>query len=630
MPSVISPPIQTGRSASCGSANPSATASLARRFFVLGFLLTSACVHGNPAAGSGPTPARSVLRFREITADRTHRIGLPATPFLKITLGDLDGDGRPELVTGAKDGTVSVYAPGPDRRWKELPGWADGVRANAFAAPALGDLDGDGRLDLLVGTGGFSKVSGRVLLFRNVPGADRPRWELAGELPDDVGDDAAPALADLDLDGKPEVLVGNSEGVLRVFRQKKDFLFEKTGLPAGLWAPSGKYASPTGARVDGTGLLAVGISTGKVRLFCVRRSGARASVIPLLPSLPASSFPSPAFGDLDGDGLLELIVADSDGNLAVWRSDGPEYRRWSADRDLVRPGVRFRPSCAPAAVTREGGVDLLLGDQDGALTWLQKPGPDEPWAEQASAAMPRVAGYSRPATASWKGREVLLVGDGSGRVHAFAGPSKAGSGPWARFAGFPDGARVQGHATPSAIDLDGDGEVELVVGDQNGSLKVFRLREGERKNRKRNVGPAWVEEPHEALSRIRARGGFAVPAFLEAQDTVWLFLGQQDGQVRTFSTRRTGGRAGEFTEHEASFPRFRENASPAAFLEGDRIRVVVGDRDGNLREFVLETTPPPPAAPAPPPADPAAPAAPASSPENTAPASPPESAPPIT
>lgn len=625
MPSPISTPKQPESPVLGGNASPSARVFLARRLVVLGCLLAAASVHGASAPDSGPTPARSVLRFREITADRTHRIGLPATPFLKITLGDLDGDGRPELVTGAKDGTVSVYAPGPDRRWKELPGWADGVRANAFSAPTLGDLDGDGRLDLLVGTGGFSKISGRVLLFRNVPGADRPRWELAGELPDDVGDDAAPALADIDLDGKPEVLVGNSEGVLRVFRQKKDFLFEKTGLPAGLWAPSGKYASPTGARLDGTGLLAVGISTGKVRLFCIRRSGARASVIPLLPSLPASSFPSPAFGDLDGDGLLELIVADSDGNLAVWRSDGPEYRRWSADRDLVRPGVRFRPSCAPAAVTRDGGVELLLGDQDGALTWLRKPGPNEPWSEQAAeSAMPRLAGYSRPSAVSWKGRPVLLVGDGSGKVHAFVTASTTGNGPWARFTGFPDGARVQGHATPSAIDLDGDGEVELVVGDQNGSLKVFCLREGERKARKRKTGPAWVEEPHEALSRIRARGGFAVPAFLEVQDTVWLFLGQQDGQVRTFSTRRIGGRPGEFTEHEASFPRFRENASPSAFLEGDRIRVVVGDRDGNLREFVLETTPPSPAAPAAPPADPAPPAAPASSPESAAPAAPPK------
>ncbi|MBP7866666.1 MAG: VCBS repeat-containing protein [Acidobacteria bacterium] len=569
----------------------SAMASRARRFAVLVCLFASAVGPGAAPAGSSPTPAQSVLRFREITADRTHRIGLPAIPFLKIALGDLDGDGRPELVTGAKDGTVSVYTPGPDRRWKELPGWADGVRANAFSAPALGDLDGDGRLDLLVGTGGFSKVSGRVLLFRNVPGTDRPRWELAGELPDDVGDDAAPALADVDLDGKPEVLVGNSEGVLRAFRQKKDFLFEKTGLPAGLWAPSGKYASPTGARLDGAGFLAVGISTGKVRLFCVRRSGTRASVIPLLPSLPASSFPSPAFGDLDGDGLLELLVADSDGNLAVWRSDGPEYRRWSADRELVRPGVRFRPSCAPAAVARDGGVDLLLGDQDGALTWLRKEGADGPWAEQpADAASPRVPGYSRPCEVSWKGRRLILVGDGSGRVHAFSGPANAGSGPWARFAGFPDGARVPGHATPSAMDLDGDGEPELVVGDQYGTLNVFSLREAERTSKKkRKAGPVWVQTPHEELSRIKSRGGFAVPAFLETPDAVWLFLGQQDGQVRTFSARRTGGRIGEFTEHEAAFPRFRENASPAAFLEGDRIRVVVGDRDGNLREFVLET-----------------------------------------
>jgi hypothetical protein len=140
------------------------------------------------------------------------------------------------------------------------------------------------------------------------------------------------------------------------------------------------------------------------------------------------------------------------------------------------------------------------------------------------------------------------------------------------------------------MDLDGDGEPELVVGDQYGTLNVFSLREAERTSKKkRKAGPAWVQTPHEELSRIKSRGGFAVPAFLETPDAVWLFLGQQDGQVRTFSARRTVGRIGEFTEHEAAFPRFRENASPSAFLEGGRVRVAVGDRDGNLREFVLET-----------------------------------------
>ena len=547
-----------------------------------------------PAAATTPEPRVPVLRPREITSARTQRGGLPAIPFLKIALGDLDGDHRPELLAGGKDGTLTLFRMSPEGRWEELPGWMEGVRVSAFSAPALGDLDGDGRLDLLVGTGGFSSLSGRVLVFRNLPGEGKPRWEPAGELPVDVGDDAAPALADLDLDGHLEILVGNSEGALRVFRRKHDFQYVQTSVPAGLAGSKGKYLAPGGSSPEGPGLVAIGVSTGRVRLFAVRRVAARVRLEPMLPALPAGSFPSPGFGDLDGDGRDELLVGDSDGNLAVWRADDAQYRRWVAEKRLVRPGIRFRPFCAPAAFPWESEGALALGDQDGRLSLLRKESPDGGWAEQEpSAGLPRANGFGRPAAGEWNGRHVLLTGEGSGIVSAYQDTGQPGRPAWVRIGGYPAGARVGGHAAPAALDLDGDGDPELVVGEQAGSLTVFRRREGSARS-----APAVPDTERTPLEGIRAKGGFASPAFVEFRGFVWLFLGQQNGWIRVFTARRENGRVGPFTERDAAFPRFREHSAPTAFLEQEHLHVLVGDRYGNLREFEIELEEPPAPAPA--------------------------------
>ncbi len=79
------------------------------------------------------------------------------------------------------------------------------------ATPALGDLDGDGDLDLLAG-----ESSGEVNLWRNEGSPAEVRFRLLTDRLEgiDAGRRSRPAIADWDGDGRPDLVLGSeSDGV---------------------------------------------------------------------------------------------------------------------------------------------------------------------------------------------------------------------------------------------------------------------------------------------------------------------------------------------------------------------------------------------------------------------------------
>lgn len=164
--------------------------------------------------GTGPAYARSGSSgawTRQTAADLPD-VGYNAYP----ALADLDGDGDRDALVGESGGRVLAYRnTGTDAApvWTRQPSWDPPAMTDHYAAPALGRIDGDGDVDLVIGTS-----SGNVRAFENVGGAAGPSWrERAAWGLKALGSDARPALADLDHDGRDDLLVGQTSGAVLVY-----------------------------------------------------------------------------------------------------------------------------------------------------------------------------------------------------------------------------------------------------------------------------------------------------------------------------------------------------------------------------------------------------------------------------
>jgi hypothetical protein len=256
--------------------------------------------------------------------------------------GDLDGDGRKDLLIGHGDSTLIYYrnlpsTPGSMPGFQLLSFDYQGLRSGTELAPELGDLNGDGRDELLVGM-----RNGQVACFVNQGTTTVPVWtkfsdSLGGiRVAESVSGFAAPRVADFNRDGQPDLLVGSESG--KVY-----------GFPS-LW-------------------LHLSAPLTQNNLFCYNSNGGVSD------SLPHGNFIVPASGDLDGDLYPDLLLGFFKGGLVHWRNRSlaasvAELKPQGSGSDLrIRPHPVRRGQSFEVAV--DEGVDyrFIVYDAWGRRVW---------------------------------------------------------------------------------------------------------------------------------------------------------------------------------------------------------------------------------------------------------------------
>ncbi len=308
--------------------------------------------------------------------------------------------------------------------------------AGPVSSPALADLDGDGDLDALVG----ELINGDTFFFENTGGATAPAFAAPQTNPfglADVGRRSSPALADLDGDGDLDALIGASSG--------NTFFFENTGSAM---APA--FAAP---QTNPFGLDNVYFSS------------------------------RPAFADLDGDGDLDALIGERDGNTFFFENTGSATAPAFAAPQTNPFGltsVGYYSSPALADLDGDGDLDALIGEGYGSTFFFANTGSATAPAFAAPQTNPfglAYVGYvSSPALADLDGDGDLdvLIGEGYGSTFFFENTGGATAPAFAAPQTNPFGlAGLGSYSSPALADLDGDGDLDALIGAGSGDTYLF-------------------------------------------------------------------------------------------------------------------------------------------------------------
>ena len=302
------------------------------------------------------------------------------------------------------------------------------------AAPTFGDLDGDGRPDMLLGNRG-DLVNGTyratLAYYRNVGTARRPVLQLASN--DYLGLGAAavatgaplqtlrPALADLNHDGAPDLVYSTYDGTTN----RLYYLLNQAGpgQPARFNPAAASYLkSPAGTAATDL--------------------------------LPAHQGDAPCFFDVDGDGYVDLLLSTDDITLPGY---GLRYFRNRGAAASGSPDQQF------ALASNDFGH---LRNEDGSRPIF------------LSATVADFDGNGHPD---------LLTADGAGTIRLYADFTTQGDFFLERtelFYNNLSGVYEPSHTTPSSVygnvlataDLDGDGRPELYQGTEAGGVVSYLAR----------------------------------------------------------------------------------------------------------------------------------------------------------
>ena len=325
-------------------------------------------------------------------------------------IADLDGDGTNEIVVGSSDGVVhAIRSDG-----SELAGWPAAtdplplntgssayssgaitvpVTGAVLASVAIGDLDADGSLDVVA-----ADLEGKVYAWNRLgqrkpgfPVSVNPAYSSGAVLDPsntvDVAVIATPVLADLDADGRLDIIAAANDRHVYVWDHEGEL---RAGFPllvvdasrmssidpathkvvplAGAYRGSKIMSSPAVGDIDADGDLDIVVGTneaydedpnvalaaatlqavsqsglvspGNTRVYAIHNDGAAhdgspflagwpvklAHLMPeLLPNVGEGVNASPALADIDGNGNLEIGIFSSAGPGYMLRADGTSF-----------------------------------------------------------------------------------------------------------------------------------------------------------------------------------------------------------------------------------------------------------------------------------------------------------------
>jgi hypothetical protein len=391
---------------------------------------------------------------------------------VRVVVEDLNGDGLNDMAIANSSGnSISVFVQDATGNFSGVqPSLVLGSALDTpgAAAVAAGDVDGDGSLDLVTANPG----NGTLGVF---PQFGAGTFDATpGKVLGDASTDGAGSVdtADLNGDGRVDVVSANgSAGSLTLFFQGSDGVLQTS---PDLVLGSGTLSDPVSVRaadLDGDGdldLACADAGTNTVLVFLQGSAGVFGSAPDLvLGGAGSTSGPTMVYcADLNGDGRTDLLCANGTGNsIAAFLQNGSGSFSGTPSFTLGGPGKTTSPrSVAAADLDGDGSLDVVSADSGGddlAVFFAAAPGsiPLNPSLHLTGASLQGPTTVAIADLDQDGSNDVICGNSGSknltlffqGRPRVFL-PAKAFGG-----AGFTDSP-----ASMVVADLDGDGDPDVI------------------------------------------------------------------------------------------------------------------------------------------------------------------------
>ena len=501
---------------------------------------------------------------------------------------DLDNDSLLDMMVATWDGTIHHFE-------QDEPGSItfilisetfNDIHLRSFGALCVRDIDNDELLDLIIG-----EDYGTLYHYeQEVAGSGTFTYVTDNFNGIDVGAYSAPCFTDLDQDGFLDLIIGEDNGSLFHYEQDTTDLNVFTFVSDSLKGITVERNSvPFFIDIDNDSLLDLIIGERYGNLYHYRQDATGGdSFIQISDNfneINVGGWSAPFFTDLDNDGMLDLIIGETNGNFHHYEQHALGSTVFdSLSSTFIKGLLDFGQYSAPffTDLDNNGLLDMIIGEYDGILSHYQQVEPGSNYFSLVSDTFNNinVGIFSTLFFIDLDTDELLdlIVGEWDGNLNHYE-QDEINSTNFSLITENFNDIDVGSGATPHFTDLDNDSLLDMIVGELDGNLNHYEQDE---------TGSYSFTLITDSLSDIDI-GRRSAPCFtdLDNNNLLDLIVGESSLNLNHYEQDEVGG--GTFTLKTEQFMGISIDAGSRpvfADINNDGLEdLIFGNINGGIRYF---------------------------------------------